>query len=1249
MKKRKSVKCRIVSFFMAVLLCIGMVQVNSVDAQAADEPDTRMDSTDMADHLVGNASYVQINGVNVSTGSAISVPYGETVKVHLEWSFVDQHFPTADSHTMTYQLPDGIDFAKDSDTLDGYGTYTVEGNTVTVNYEKESFYTGSNRSGSLDIEGKLCKEALDDGKGGKTTYKFLGLGDFTIDMRRDESGDGIHVKKTGGKVNEKDMTSAFLVEITATGKQSNVVVTDTLQDNLTLQEKDISFYTDAACKNAYTGTVTGSVAENKKGFSYTIAEMADGETIYAAYHVTVDRKIYLYDKGDAKWQGNNTVEVKSETSHAEATKGVEIGKKSDWAKKTGTIEGKGKCARINWTITINPNGEKMDLGGSVISDWIDGDSCSYIKKSFSCKPEIPGLKESTWENVLNGETFTLPKGTDQTYTISYQTTAGTVKNHTANTKKNTFSIKIWDEKTFEYSDTVTIGKNFDYIQKQCLTKNPQSDTVEWKITAKIPEGIQWKYSVTDYLPKGMTYVPSSAKCSFKNSIHLLRPKINTGKKGEISFSFGPVSSGTIEITFQTKINKIPEKSTSYTNRVSCFDDGNWLAQAQATYRYTCDEPMTKDVDWKYWKESSPYTSWKLAIKPLSRMQNDKIKHADTITIVDTLPENTMYVEGSAEVYTDDWNRKQKIEGIQARENGDGTVTFQLTGKALETVNTNTPVYVFYQTKIKDVSLAFEKNHFINKAKITINGITYPEVEKDAWKHLSKEDIISKTGNYEKNTKPVDYTITVNANAQDLDPESDTLTLVDTMGSALDYVMGSLKIDGTQATGEQVVYDQTIRTLTVKVPDSKKVVVTYQATVNLSPLTDGKQNYLDESNAKNTCKLMGVHTDQGSSSYTIKHKVVSSKGTSKMESVCASVYKYAAGDQTAKLAGVTFTCSELTFNRKTGEVTKTKELAEKQTDKDGYAVFDGLNRNILYKITETKTIDGYDKVSEPSYFIFRESGNRVSYPKSIRDGNQTYSFTIVGTDTQMYQLYVANQKHEEKPKSYPVFISKVDAANSSELAGAKLVVKHADTGETIASWTSGDDGKNADGTIKLHKLMLQPGKYTLTETAAPDGYVVAETISFTVGNDGNVIGFGGNQIVMKDQKKSTPPTPPSTPSTPPSTPSTPPSTPPTTPSTPPTTPSTPSIPSETPSTPPTSVSEEPETETIVPEKESQTTKPDRTDKTDPVKKTNLDEKDNVPKTGVQMTVSGIWKVLFVCCAAIASLDVIVRMWRRKKTQ
>ena len=895
MKKRKSVKCRIVSFLMAVLMCIGMVQVNPAGAQAAEEPDARMDSTDMADHLVGSASYVQINGVNVSTGSAISVPYGETVKVHLEWSFVDQHFPTADSHTMTYQLPDGIDFAKDSDTLDGYGTYTVEGNTVTVNYEKESFYTGSNRSGSLDIEGKLCKEALGDGQGGKTTYKFLGLGDFTIDMRRDESGDGIHVQKTGGKVDEKDMTSMFLLEITATGKQSNVVVTDTLQDNLTLQDKDISFYTDAACKNAYTGMVTGRVEENKKGFSYTIAEMADRETIYAAYHVTVDRKIYLYDKGDAKWQGNNTVEVKSETSHAKATKGVEITQKSDWAKKTGTIEGKKKCDRINWTITINPNGEKMDLGGSVISDRIDDKSCFYIPGSFSCNPKIPGLDENTWENVLNGETFTLPQGCNRTYKISYQTSVGEVNDNAANTKKNTFSIKIWDEKTFEYSDTVTIGENFDYIKKQCLTKNSQSDTVEWKIIANIPKGGYGKYSVTDYLPKGMTYVPSSAKYSFKTLLHLPKPKINTGKNGELSFSFGAVSLGTIEITFQTKIDKIPEKSTSYTNKAGCFGNEKWLAQAQATYRYTCDEPMTKDVDWKNWNNSSPYTSWKLSIKPLSQMQNDKIKHADTITIIDTLPENTTYVEGSAEVYTDDWNRKQKVEGIWASENGDGTVTFQLTGKALETVNTNTTVYVFYQTKIKDVSLAFEKNHFINKAKITINGISYPEVEKDAWKHLSKEDIISKTGNYEKNTKPVDYTITVNANAQDLDPESDTLTLVDTMGSALDYVMGSLKIDGKQATGEQVVYDQTIRTLTVKVPDGKKVVITYQATVNLSPFTDGKQNYLDESNAKNTCKLMGVHTDQGSSSYTIKHKVVSSKGTSKMESVSARVYKYAAGD------------------------------------------------------------------------------------------------------------------------------------------------------------------------------------------------------------------------------------------------------------------------------------------------------------------------------------------------------------------
>ena len=77
----------------------------------------------------------------------------------------------------------------------------------------------------------------------------------------------------------------------------------------------------------------------------------------------------------------------------------------------------------------------------------------------------------------------------------------------------------------------------------------------------------------------------------------------------------------------------------------------------------------------------------------------------------------------------------------------------------------------------------------------------------------------------------------------------------------------------------------------------------------------------------------------------------------------------------------------------------------------------------------------------------------------------------------------------------VEISKVDVTTGEELAGAHLVVKDA-SGKVIDEWTS---------TNEVHVIKnLTPGKYTLTETIAPDGYILSdETITFTVKSDGSV--------------------------------------------------------------------------------------------------------------------------------------------------
>ena len=75
------------------------------------------------------------------------------------------------------------------------------------------------------------------------------------------------------------------------------------------------------------------------------------------------------------------------------------------------------------------------------------------------------------------------------------------------------------------------------------------------------------------------------------------------------------------------------------------------------------------------------------------------------------------------------------------------------------------------------------------------------------------------------------------------------------------------------------------------------------------------------------------------------------------------------------------------------------------------------------------------------------------------------------------------------------VSKV-SDNGTMLAGAKLELRD-DAGNAVDSWTSAASVHKKDG-------ILVPGaRYTIVETSAPDGYVVASPISFVAPSDGSV--------------------------------------------------------------------------------------------------------------------------------------------------
>ena len=87
-----------------------------------------------------------------------------------------------------------------------------------------------------------------------------------------------------------------------------------------------------------------------------------------------------------------------------------------------------------------------------------------------------------------------------------------------------------------------------------------------------------------------------------------------------------------------------------------------------------------------------------------------------------------------------------------------------------------------------------------------------------------------------------------------------------------------------------------------------------------------------------------------------------------------------------------------------------------------------------------------------------------------------------------------QRVEMKDDFTKVEISKADMTDGRELPGAKLKITDAN-GSSIAEWeTNGQP----------HRIeRLKPGEYTLTETAAPAGYLLSEEVRFTVQETGEI--------------------------------------------------------------------------------------------------------------------------------------------------
>ena len=193
--------------------------------------------------------------------------------------------------------------------------------------------------------------------------------------------------------------------------------------------------------------------------------------------------------------------------------------------------------------------------------------------------------------------------------------------------------------------------------------------------------------------------------------------------------------------------------------------------------------------------------------------------------------------------------------------------------------------------------------------------------------------------------------------------------------------------------------------------------------------------------------------------------------------------------------------EVTDSLEVQKVTMQDEVTKVQISKKDITTKEELpGASLEIRNEDGEAVESWVSTEEPHYiemlpigtYTLTETAAPEYYAKA-----ETITFEV--TDTKDIQ------KVEMLDEKIRVAVSKKDITGKKELPGAKLTVKDA-KGNQIEEWVSEETP---------HEMNLAAGEYTLIEVTAPEGYEVAENVTFTVTDSLEV-----QPVTMYDEPKDT---------------------------------------------------------------------------------------------------------------------------------
>lgn len=439
------------------------------------------ESTDFGQYITSaDVSKIQ----NGSWVSSETFEDGDQVKVHINYN-LPANIVTTDKDKISYQLPNGIKPLKEETGLvyasngKAVGTYliTTEGK-ITIDFNAD-FATGEPFSGYIEFQGTVSADGADD----DGSVKFDGDGgEITVKPSKEQYD--LNMSKQAS-LNDDGTVSYTVKASTKNGTEGTIKIEDKFVDwDSAMADYNVnSFKVIKKDKNGNSTTMTATPSIN--GESFTINDLPKLEA-GESYEITYTAKATPSNK-DGSGSLTNSVKGTSGNTSKETSTSITISN-SMISKYGGYDQNTGK---MNWSITINP--DKKDIGGYEFNDTIDN--------SLKIPTPIIAKGSNGTELTIDQLPYTFPDGSNETYTIEYQTDAPS----TDTTVTNTGTIGK-DGTTYESSYGVGV-KHRDWDITKSSTGNTVSEdgqfiTNTWQAYMKLPDKKISSVTYSDVIKNG---------------------------------------------------------------------------------------------------------------------------------------------------------------------------------------------------------------------------------------------------------------------------------------------------------------------------------------------------------------------------------------------------------------------------------------------------------------------------------------------------------------------------------------------------------------------------------------------------------------------------------------------------------------------------------------------------------------------------------------------------------------------------